>query len=153
IVRSARAKPREPMFEKGEVKKVKEGRREMVLKGHYKTIRGDAAVTINIHLDTLDEKAWEVLRIEYKDTNKASPASPSQKNIDKLIAGFNNKGEGTPPRGRAPVAAAGPRPFRSEVQPLAKDSSDASKATRRAVASRPLPTQASRAASAGRCSR
>ena len=89
ILKAARAKPREPMFDEGKVKKVKEGRKELLLKGHYTTVRGKADVEITIHIDSLDEKAWEVLRIEYKDTNKASPASPSQKNIDKLIPMFN----------------------------------------------------------------
>src|SRR5262245_56900907 len=89
IVKAARSKPREPMFEKGTVKAVNKGRTEMILRGNYKTIRGPAEVTINLQIDSSDEKAWEVLRIDYKDTNKASPAGPNLKNIDKLRAKFN----------------------------------------------------------------
>lgn len=91
IVKVARAKPKEPKFDKGEYEKIKEGRKKLTLKGEYTTIRGKADVTIVISLDTIDEKSWEVLKVEYKDTNKVSLLNHNQKNIDNLIPKFNAK--------------------------------------------------------------
>jgi phenylpyruvate tautomerase PptA (4-oxalocrotonate tautomerase family) len=90
IVKAARSKPQSIELEKYEYTSPKPGRTELNMTLNWKGLVSKAKFTstIKVIIDSGDKERWEVLNIEYKDTNK-SPIGPSEKNIQQLIKKFN----------------------------------------------------------------
>jgi len=84
VVKSLRSQPTEVTLEKAEYVKVKEGRKELKLSGTFKgrfaklVSKKPHKADVTIKLDTLDEKAWEVLEVIYKDDVSGLP-QPNEK--------------------------------------------------------------------------
>jgi len=76
IVKGARTQPVSITLDKGEYSTPEKGRKELKLTGSYKgsVTRKKFDVTITIRLNTADDSAWEVLKINYKDTNRLMPS-------------------------------------------------------------------------------
>jgi hypothetical protein len=94
IIKAARARPEAIELEKYEYTKPKTGRHELFIRMSYtgkisRLLRKKKfTATIKIKIDSTD-KEWEVLTIDYKDSNNTSLLSPNEKKIRKLIAEFN----------------------------------------------------------------
>jgi hypothetical protein len=90
IIKAARSKPQKIGVTSYKYTTPKEGRSDLVLKMHYTGFasRKKYNVDITVKLDSGDDRKWEVLNIDYKDTNPA-PLGPSQKGIQELIKKFN----------------------------------------------------------------
>jgi hypothetical protein len=54
-----------------------------------KKLKKKHAATIKMKIDTTDRDAWEVLTIEYKDSNSVSLRKPNETKVQKLIPRFN----------------------------------------------------------------
>jgi hypothetical protein len=90
IVKAARSKPQQIELKSYEYTSPKANRSELKIVMTYKGVltRVTYTSTMTVLIDTADKRAWEVLNIEYKDTNR-SPAGPSIKSIQALIKKFN----------------------------------------------------------------
>jgi hypothetical protein len=94
IVKAARSRPEKIELDRYEYSKPKTGRRELLIKMTYtgpvsKRLGKKYTTTIKVKIDAADRDKWEVLDIEYKDSNRFSLLSPSEKKIRALIPKFN----------------------------------------------------------------
>jgi len=92
IVKAARIKPQKVGLVSHEYKMntPKNGRAELLLKMEYYGLVTKKRYTTDIvvKLDTSEKDTWEVLSIEYSDTNP-SPVDANRKKIDDLVKQFN----------------------------------------------------------------
>jgi len=92
IVKAARLKTKNHAVEKYQyvLEKDKDNRKVLKIQGHYDgaTVQKKVETTIEIKIDTSNEKAWEVLNVDYKDKNK-SILGPNTTKIQALIKEFN----------------------------------------------------------------
>jgi hypothetical protein len=92
IVKAARTKPQKIELEKYELgnPRDRKGRTNLKIKMNYSGLITKKKYTadILIKIDSSDKDAWEVLSIDYKDSNN-SPLGPSEKKIRALIPKLN----------------------------------------------------------------
>jgi len=94
IVKAARSRPERIELDRYEYSKPKTGRHELLIKMTYtgyfvKRVGKKYTATIKVKIDSADRDRWEVLGIEYTDSNKVSLRSPNAKKIRTLIPKFN----------------------------------------------------------------
>jgi len=88
-IKSLRSNPSDVTFEKGEYTKIKEGLKSLKLTGTFKgrfaksVSKTPHKAELKLKLLTLDDKAWEVLEVEYKDDVPVLP-QPNEKARKKL---------------------------------------------------------------------
>jgi len=92
IIKAARTSAKNPSLHRFEYKDIKEGRKELHIKGKFTGLISGSEYTADvvILLDVRDKDSWEVLRIEYDDNSK-NVVGPNRKNITNLIKKFNGE--------------------------------------------------------------
>jgi hypothetical protein len=90
IVKAAHSTAKDPSLEEYKFKEVKPGRTRLEIRATFKgaITRKEYTTNIVVHIDSLDKKAWEVLRIDYSDNDRVPYNS---KRIEALIKAFNRK--------------------------------------------------------------
>jgi hypothetical protein len=81
---------KDPALLKYEIQEPKPGRTKIIMQGEYYGAlnkKNRYVSEIEIDIDSSDKKAWEVLRIDYRDNN--SLFKPNRENIDKLLRKMN----------------------------------------------------------------
>lgn len=92
IIKAARSKPQKIELTKYDYEMPKANRRELKIKMNYSGLvtKLKYTVDITVKIDSSDKEKWEVLDIDYKDSNK-SPVGPSLKKIRELIKVLNKE--------------------------------------------------------------
>jgi hypothetical protein len=92
VLSAARSSVKSAKLVKYEKKEPKPGRTELHITAEVKGAerKQDYSASIVVHIDTPDDKSWEVLRIEYRDTSKTL-VPINRKSIEEVAEKLNGK--------------------------------------------------------------